>query len=75
LKRSGEGEKGRCLPWSKEEEGAYIFWMKQVSVHRIVNKSYAMTATSGARELNLPEHMLLRQCFVRFWLQNSLSAV
>jgi len=49
--------------------------MKQVSVHRIVNKSYAMTATSGARELNLPEHMLLRQCFVRFWLQNSLSAV
>jgi hypothetical protein len=32
LRRSGEGEKGRCLPWSKEEEGAYIFWMKQVSV-------------------------------------------
>jgi hypothetical protein len=28
--RSGEGEKGRCLPWSKEEEGAYVFWMKQV---------------------------------------------
>ena len=24
--------KGRCLPWSKEEEGAYIFWMKQVPV-------------------------------------------
>jgi hypothetical protein len=23
---------GRCLPWSKEEEGAYIFWMKQVPV-------------------------------------------
>jgi hypothetical protein len=32
LRRSGEGEKGRCLPWSKEEEGAYIFWMKQVPV-------------------------------------------
>jgi hypothetical protein len=32
LKRSGEGEKGRYLPWSKEEEGAYIFWMKQVPV-------------------------------------------
>ena len=30
MRRSGEGEKGRCLPWSKEEEGAYIFWMKQV---------------------------------------------
>jgi hypothetical protein len=24
--------KGRCLPWSKEEEGAYIFWMEQVPV-------------------------------------------
>ena len=23
------GEKGRYLPWSKEEEGVYIFWMKQ----------------------------------------------
>ena len=23
---------GRFLPWSKEEEGAYIFWMKQVPV-------------------------------------------
>jgi hypothetical protein len=23
---------GRCLPWSKEEEGAYIFLMKQVPV-------------------------------------------
>ena len=32
LKRSGEGEKGRCLPRSKEEEGAYIFLMKQVPV-------------------------------------------
>jgi hypothetical protein len=28
LRRSEEGVKGRCLPWSKEEEGAYIFWMK-----------------------------------------------
>ena len=34
MRRSGEGEKGRCLPWSKEEEGAYIFWMKQVPVRR-----------------------------------------
>jgi hypothetical protein len=25
-------EKSRCLPWSKEEEGAYIFWIKQVPV-------------------------------------------
>jgi hypothetical protein len=32
IKISGEGEKGRCLPWSKEDEGAYIFWMKQVPV-------------------------------------------
>jgi hypothetical protein len=32
IRRSGEGVKGRCLPWSKEEEGAYIFLMKQVSV-------------------------------------------
>jgi hypothetical protein len=32
LRWSGEGLKGRCLPWSKEEEGAYIFWMKQVPV-------------------------------------------
>ena len=32
LRRSGEGEKGRCLPWSKEEEGAYIFLKKQVPV-------------------------------------------
>ena len=36
LTRSGEGQKpskGRCLPWSKEEEGGiYIFWMKQVPV-------------------------------------------
>jgi hypothetical protein len=30
LRRSGEGEKGRCLPWCNEEEGAYIFGMKQV---------------------------------------------
>jgi hypothetical protein len=30
--RSGERKKGRCLPWSKEEEGTYIFWMKQVPV-------------------------------------------
>jgi hypothetical protein len=29
LRRSGEGEKGWCLPWSKQEEGAYIFWMKR----------------------------------------------
>ena len=29
LRRSGEGEKGSCLPWSKEGEGAYIFeWNK-----------------------------------------------
>jgi hypothetical protein len=35
LRRSGEGEKDRCLPWSKEEEGAYIFWMKQVAVGRL----------------------------------------
>jgi hypothetical protein len=37
LTRSGEGQKpskGRCLPWSKEEEGAYIFWMKQVPVNK-----------------------------------------
>jgi hypothetical protein len=33
LRRSGEGVKGRCLPWSKEEDGAYI-WMKQVPVDR-----------------------------------------
>ena len=32
MRRSGEGEKGRYLPWSKEEEGVYIFWMKQVPV-------------------------------------------
>jgi hypothetical protein len=32
LRRSGEGVKGRCLAWSMEEEGAYIFWMKQVPV-------------------------------------------
>jgi hypothetical protein len=32
LRRSGEGEKGRYLPWSKEAEGEYIFWMKQVPV-------------------------------------------
>jgi len=37
LRRSGEGEKGRCLPWSKEEEGAYIFWMKQVPVRLVSN--------------------------------------
>ena len=35
LRRSGEGVKGRCLPWSKEEEGAYIFWMKQVPVYHL----------------------------------------
>jgi hypothetical protein len=34
LRRSGEGGKGRCLPWSKEEDGAYIFWMQQVPVDR-----------------------------------------
>jgi hypothetical protein len=34
LRRSGEGVKGRCLPWSKEEEGAYIFLMKQVPVDK-----------------------------------------
>jgi hypothetical protein len=36
LRRSGEGVKGKCLPWSKEEEGAYIFWMKQVPVELFV---------------------------------------
>ena len=36
MRRSGEGEKGRCFPWSKEEEGTYIFWMKQVPVTRII---------------------------------------
>ena len=30
MRRSGDGEKGRYLPWSKEEEGAYIFGIKQV---------------------------------------------
>jgi hypothetical protein len=39
LGRSGEGVKGRCLPWSKEEEGAYIFWMKQVHVDIWLNKT------------------------------------
>ena len=34
MRRSVEGGKGRCLPWSKEKEGAYIFWMKQVPVAR-----------------------------------------
>ena len=33
MRQSGEGEKGRYLPWSKEEEGACIFWMKQVPVN------------------------------------------
>jgi hypothetical protein len=32
LRRSGVGEKGSYLPWSKEAEGAYIFLMKQVPV-------------------------------------------
>ena len=32
LRRSGDGENGRYLPWRKEEEAAYIFWMKQVPV-------------------------------------------
>ena len=32
LRWSGEGVKGRCLPWSKEEEGVYIFLMKQEPV-------------------------------------------
>jgi hypothetical protein len=41
LRRSGEGEKGRCLPWSKEKEGAYIFWMKQVPV--IKKDNYIIT--------------------------------
>jgi hypothetical protein len=36
LRRIGEGVKGRCLPWSKEEEGAYIFWMNQVPVGEIL---------------------------------------
>ena len=36
LRRSGEGEKGRCLPWSKEEEGTYIFLMKQVPVDKSI---------------------------------------
>jgi hypothetical protein len=36
LRRSGEGEKGRCLPWSKEEDGAYTFWMKQVPVDTLL---------------------------------------
>ena len=35
MRRSGEGEKGRYLPWSKEEEEAYIFWMKQVPVAKM----------------------------------------
>ena len=34
MRRSGEGEKGRYLPWSKEEEGAYIFeWNKCLWQH------------------------------------------
>jgi hypothetical protein len=36
LRRGGEGEKGRCLPGSKEEEGAYIFLMKQVPVDKSI---------------------------------------
>ena len=31
MRRSGEGEKGRCLPWSKEEEGTcdtFFEWNK-----------------------------------------------
>ena len=52
-----------CLPWSKEEDGAYIFWMKQVPVvacpssnygfwlHRLVssNSSYKQSAINGTR--------------------------
>jgi hypothetical protein len=47
LRRSGEGEMGRCLPWSKEEEGAYIFWMKQVPVYQ--NENQMITLKSKDR--------------------------
>jgi hypothetical protein len=36
LRRSGEAEKDRYLPWSKEEEGVYIFLMKQVPVFQML---------------------------------------
>jgi hypothetical protein len=42
LRRSGKGEKGRCLPWSKEEEGEYIFWMKQVPVEEMCTLKFGL---------------------------------
>jgi hypothetical protein len=36
LRRSGKGEKGRYLPSSKEEEGAYIF--KRADIYLEVRK-------------------------------------
>ena len=46
-KYGGEGEKGRYLPWSNEEEGAYIFWMKQVPVNRCGLSGWATYLKGG----------------------------
>ena len=42
LRRSGEVEKGRCLPWRKKEEGGHIFfeWNKCLWSNRLINLHY-----------------------------------
>jgi hypothetical protein len=69
LRRSGEGEKGRCLPWIKEEEGAYIFWMKQVPVLFGLSKlefKFQTPLHSSYRILKRSRHFCDYTCIIFF---------
>jgi hypothetical protein len=81
LRQSGEGVKGRCLPWSKEEEGAmtaYIFLMKQVPVLRVenFNARFLHSFKNDVFRRNMKQqsrvHMLLQlEMFSRFRVNQS----
>jgi hypothetical protein len=75
LRRSEEGEKGRCLPWSKEEERAYIFWMKQVPVACISWSVHTNTWTKQVKQLSKQHQTQWSKCQRYFYVTQCLWRV
>ena len=74
LRRSGEGEKDRCLPWSKEEEEAYIFWMKQVPVIVTLHSSLVIYPLTYIYTSNIWKYVCISQDNA-FWSQVYIASI
>ena len=59
MRRSGEREKGRCLPWSKEEEGG-IYFLNETSACGKLSKMFVLlveeTGVSGENHESAASH-------------------